>query len=177
MNEAKQWISFALKLAGSWPRRRVIVVDDDPFARREIKRHAEHFGWEVVEAANPVEALRALERNGIRAAFVDINFPGPYMDGFQLRDMIRQDFSHVHVTYLMGSRDSLDKHRETEHISVIFKGTTECVSREAVEEVLNNAFPHGEIAFMLGVISAMIPFLLGYKWTSVGPWLKQTVGL
>lgn len=153
------------------------MVDDDAYARREIKRHAEHFGWEAVEAANPVEALRALERNGIRAAFVDINFPGPYMNGFELHDLIRQDFPHIHVTYVMGSRDSLTKLRDTEHVSVIFKGTTECVSREAVEEVLNIAYPHGEIAFMLGFVSATGPFLLGYKWTIVGPWLKHTIGL
>lgn len=66
--------------------RRVLLVEDDAIARRELAEVLEENGWDVVQAGNGVDALRLLEQADRLPAVVllDLNTPG--MDGWEFRD-------------------------------------------------------------------------------------------
>jgi two-component system, LytTR family, response regulator len=67
---------------------RVIVVDDEPLARRRLKTMlAEQADVEVVaEYEDPADALKALPESGADLVFLDIQMPE--LDGFQVLDGI-----------------------------------------------------------------------------------------
>ena len=57
---------------------RAIIVDDEPLARRELRRLLADFPWVeiVAEASNIVEAAAAIEANAPELLFLDIKMPG-----------------------------------------------------------------------------------------------------
>jgi len=69
---------------------RILIVDDSKLARmvmvsafRRIRPE-----WELVEAADADEALKAISSNSVDIALVDFNMPGT--DGLELVDRIRE---------------------------------------------------------------------------------------
>mgnify|MGYP006284072683 CR=1 FL=1 len=74
-----------------WKNRGVyaLVVDDSRSARRAMSSLLMRYRFDVVEAENAKQALRALEENpDISLAFVDYNMPG--MDGVELTRLLRK---------------------------------------------------------------------------------------
>lgn len=65
--------------------RSVLVVDDDPDARRLLVRHLE--GWEVREAPDGLAALGLLRQRPVDLILLDLVMPR--MDGFELQRMLR----------------------------------------------------------------------------------------
>ena len=67
---------------------RVLIVDDEPLARRGIRLHLERAGgFEIVgEAANGREAIERIESLRPHAVFLDVQMPG--IDGFGVVDAI-----------------------------------------------------------------------------------------
>jgi two-component system LytT family response regulator len=63
---------------------RAIIVDDEPLARRELRRLLGEFPWVeiVAEAGNIAEAATAIEANAPELLFLDIKMPGG--SGFDL---------------------------------------------------------------------------------------------
>jgi two-component system LytT family response regulator len=63
---------------------KALIVDDEPLARRELRRLLARFSWvEIVgEAANIVEAQAQLEALAPELVFLDVQMPGG--DGFDL---------------------------------------------------------------------------------------------
>ena len=61
---------------------RVLIVDDEPIARRGIRRYlAEHNGIEVVgEAANGISAVEQINQLHPDIVFLDVQMPD--LDGF-----------------------------------------------------------------------------------------------
>jgi two-component system LytT family response regulator len=57
---------------------KAIIVDDEPLARRELRRLLAEFPWVeiVAEASNIVEAAVAIEANAPELLFLDIKMPG-----------------------------------------------------------------------------------------------------
>jgi CheY-like chemotaxis protein len=61
--------------------KRILVVDDNTFARETTADMVEHFGWEVAEAANGLQALEILRGASFELVLMDCEMPG--MDGLE----------------------------------------------------------------------------------------------
>ena len=76
------------------PRRRILVVDDEPRMVRFIRLNLEHDGFQVSEAANGTQALERLRNDLPDLVLLDVMLPD--MDGFEVLGMMRE-FSSVPV--------------------------------------------------------------------------------
>jgi CheY-like chemotaxis protein len=65
----------------------VLVVDDDPQARRLLETMLTALGYATIEAAGGEEALRLAEREALAAVILDLFMPG--MDGFGFLERFR----------------------------------------------------------------------------------------
>ncbi|MGZ6164217.1 MAG: response regulator [Myxococcaceae bacterium] len=61
------------------PRRKVLVVDDDPSWRTMLVLELQELGYEALEAADGSEALRLLEHEDCSVMLLDLRMPG--LDG------------------------------------------------------------------------------------------------
>ncbi len=61
------------------PRKKILVIDDDPDLCSMLKKALEHDGHEVVTAKNGMEAIREYELNRPILLFVDLMMPS--LDG------------------------------------------------------------------------------------------------
>lgn len=70
---------------------RVLIVDDEPLARRGVRVHLEAAGGFVVvgESANGREAIADIERLAPQVVFLDVQMPG--VDGFDVVDAVGID--------------------------------------------------------------------------------------
>jgi len=64
------------------PRRKVLVVDDDPSWRQMLSLELEELGYEPVQAADGAEALRLLETIECSVILLDLRMPG--LDGHEV---------------------------------------------------------------------------------------------
>lgn len=75
---------------------KLLVVDDDPHVRELVKVFLKQEGFEVLEAANGVEALSLLETTSVDIVVLDIMMP--LMDGWELCRELRE---HYEIPLLM----------------------------------------------------------------------------
>jgi diguanylate cyclase (GGDEF)-like protein len=68
---------------------RILIADDDTASRHLLRRRLECEGHEVVEAANGIEALDALQQAACDLVLLDIMMPA--MDGFQTLAKLKLD--------------------------------------------------------------------------------------
>jgi two-component system OmpR family response regulator len=68
-------------MAGT-PKRKVLVVDDDPSWRQMLSLELEELGYEPVQAADGAEALRLLEHVDCWVILLDLRMPG--LDGHEV---------------------------------------------------------------------------------------------
>lgn len=68
-------------MAGT-PKRKVLVVDDDPSWRQMLALELEELGYEPVLAADGAEALRLLEQVDCSVILLDLRMPG--LDGHEV---------------------------------------------------------------------------------------------
>jgi PleD family two-component response regulator len=66
---------------------RVLLADDDPQMRRLIKSVLQREGFEVVEAADGLDALEAVEQSGIDLVILDVDMPR--LDGLGVLEELR----------------------------------------------------------------------------------------
>jgi CheY-like chemotaxis protein len=64
------------------PKRKVLVVDDDPSWRHMLALELEELGYEPVQAADGEEALRLVEQVECSVMLLDLRMPG--MDGHEV---------------------------------------------------------------------------------------------
>ncbi|MEP7347871.1 MAG: LytTR family DNA-binding domain-containing protein, partial [Gemmatimonadaceae bacterium] len=83
---------------------RVLIVDDEPLARRGVRVHLEAAGGFVVvgESANGREAIRDIERLTPQVVFLDVQMPG--MDGFDVIEAV--GIERMPVTIFVTAYDS-----------------------------------------------------------------------
>jgi DNA-binding response OmpR family regulator len=67
---------------------RILIADDERDIRSVLALYLEDAGYEVVEAADGLEALRILETGEIDLCLLDIMMPG--LDGYQVLKRVRQ---------------------------------------------------------------------------------------
>ena len=66
----------------------ILIVDDSPFTRRQLKKALVALGHEVSEAGDGAEALAALDTQRPDIIFTDLLMPN--MNGFELIDHLHQ---------------------------------------------------------------------------------------
>jgi DNA-binding response OmpR family regulator len=136
------------KRAGIWygngmKRARVLVVDDEADIRGLLRELLERAGYEMAEAANGREALRAFYATSPDLVLLDISMPE--MDGWQTLERIR-DLSDVPVVMLTARTAELEKVRglkggADDYVAKPF-GRQELLAR--VEALLRRARPREE---------------------------------
>ena len=67
----------------------VLIVESDVLLRLVTASKLREAGFEVIEAANPVEALRVLDRFPVDVLFSDIDMPGK-LDGLALAQWVHR---------------------------------------------------------------------------------------
>jgi len=105
---------------------RALVVDDEPLVRSELVyalgRVAEDA--DVTEAADAVDALRALGANAFDAVFLDINLPG--LDGLELAKLVNKQRFPPHIVFVTAH----DKHAVDAFALAVFDYVVKPVSEE-----------------------------------------------
>jgi len=87
--------------------RRILVVDDDPLIRKLVATTLEDVsGFELVEAADGVEAVEAARRCEPQIVFLDIDMPN--MDGIEACAAIRAAPATADATIVMLTAASTD---------------------------------------------------------------------
>ena len=80
----------------------ILVVEDEPLLRMQAVDMIEEEGFEVVEAADAIEAVAILERRlDISVVFTDIDMPRG-MDGMKLAALIRDRWPPIHLIITSG---------------------------------------------------------------------------
>lgn len=88
--------------AGSGPKIKILVVDDEPILRMMAVDLVESAGFEALEAANADEAMRILEYcNDIRLIFTDVDMPGS-MHGLRLAAYVRGRWPPIDIIITSG---------------------------------------------------------------------------
>jgi CheY-like chemotaxis protein len=66
--------------------KRILVVDDNTFARETTADMVEFFGWKVAEAASGLQALELLRGGSFALVLMDCEMPG--MDGLETTRLV-----------------------------------------------------------------------------------------
>jgi DNA-binding response OmpR family regulator len=101
MRDARQAV-----LEPTSPRRRVLVVDDEPHIRDVLRQYLETEGYRVVEAANGGEALSTIATSPPDLIVLDLMLPG--LDGIEVCRRVRLS-SAVPILLLTARGDEPDK--------------------------------------------------------------------
>jgi CheY-like chemotaxis protein len=78
---ASERLRFRVGTAGT-PRRKVLVVDDDPSWRSILVLELEELGYEALQAGDGEEALRILAETECSVVLLDLRMPG--LDGHEV---------------------------------------------------------------------------------------------
>ncbi len=81
------------------PAGRVLVVDDEDEIRELCRVNLEFEDFEVVEAANGADALRAVRDDLPDVVFLDLMMPG--MDGWEVLRKIKEDDATAHIPVIL----------------------------------------------------------------------------
>lgn len=93
------------------PKRRVLIVDDDPDIRLIVTANLDQLGCVVGEAADGLEALERLQDFRPEVMILDVNMP--FLDGFGVLTRVRELGlgKHVHTLMLTSREDKEDVQR------------------------------------------------------------------
>ena len=90
-------------------RSRVLIVDDSLSVRRAIASLLEDQGYEIVLARDGIEAVKAMEVARPDVLLTDLEMPN--MNGLELAAHVRSRPELAHLTVIMITSRSMDKHR------------------------------------------------------------------
>lgn len=94
------------------PQATILVVEDEVLVRMVVAKYLRDCGFQVIEASNAEEAVRALVADGtIRLVFSDVNMPGQ-MDGIGLARWLRQERPAIKILLASGAGWATDSNIE-----------------------------------------------------------------
>jgi CheY-like chemotaxis protein len=96
---------------------RILCVDDDPTVLDVIKMLLEHYGYEVITAVSPFEAIEIFQAREFDLVLTDLKMPG--MDGFELSQKLLKREPNISILMCSGSCAQID---EKEYIKTGIKG-------------------------------------------------------
>jgi two-component system response regulator MprA len=116
--------------------KRLLVVDDDPDIRLQLKTILKAYHFTVETAANGQEALERVKATVPDGIFLDLRMP--VMDGFTTLDVLRREYPSITVIAITASTtDDVVRH-------VRARGAHGCLvkpfDRQALRAVLHDAF-------------------------------------
>ena len=85
----------------------VLVVEDDPCARKYIRTTLQKAGCDVLEAETGEEALELFDQFAPQVALLDVGLPG--IDGFEVCQKLRERREDMAILILTGRGDDSDK--------------------------------------------------------------------
>ena len=89
----------------------ILIVDDSISLRTVVKIALERAGYVVVEAADGVQALAALDKAGkVNLIVTDVNMPN--MNGIELLTKVKQHARHKFVPVIMLTTESQSEKKE-----------------------------------------------------------------
>jgi CheY-like chemotaxis protein len=91
------------------PRRRILIVDNEPVDRRFLQQLLGPLGFEVSEAASGIEALRLVPHVRPELLLLDINMPG--INGWETARLLRANFAE-HIPIIVISADGYEHHQD-----------------------------------------------------------------
>jgi DNA-binding NtrC family response regulator len=116
--EAAEWITKKLL-----PRKRVLIIEDDPIQLRLFCALMEGRGFIVETAESAEEAVALIKRNHLTVVFVDMRLP--YMRGMELLPLIAQLSPRTNVVICCAVlEDIVAGDRLDQVFSVMLKPTT-----------------------------------------------------
>jgi two-component system chemotaxis response regulator CheY len=86
--------------------KKVLSVDDSGVMRRIIGRTVDVLGYGFLEAANGLEALDVIAKNGDDIALIILDVNMPEMDGFELLRRLKADPKYKHIPVMMLTTES-----------------------------------------------------------------------
>jgi signal transduction histidine kinase/DNA-binding response OmpR family regulator len=123
----------------------VLVIDDDSLTRSLTRTILEKEGWAVSEAANGVEALRAMEKTRPSLIFLDLLMPE--MDGFTFAAEVRARPEWRSIPIVVVTAQDLtseDRRRLTGHVETILRKHGD--SRETLLEQVRDLLAGSNVA-------------------------------
>lgn len=85
---------------------KILIVDDEPEIRDLLRLYLEKDGYEIIEAADGVEAMEAINDDTVDLIILDIMMPG--IDGYRVLRNIRES-NNIPVIMLSAKSDDSDK--------------------------------------------------------------------
>jgi two-component system, OmpR family, KDP operon response regulator KdpE len=106
----------------------ILVVDDEAFTTKFVKMNLKARGYDVLTAADGVEALKLFGESRVDLLILDIGMPG--MDGFEVLEAVRRE-SKVPVIVLSA------RGRESDKVKALDLGADDYLTKPfGVEELL-----------------------------------------
>lgn len=90
---------------------KILVVDDEPFICRSLSFVLAKDNYEVFEARNGEEALKAIREHCPDLVFLDVMMPR--IDGFQVTRVVKGDDDLKHIKIILLSAKGQDSDRDT----------------------------------------------------------------
>ncbi len=90
---------------------KILVVDDEPFICRSLSFVLAKDNYEVFEARNGEEALKAIREHCPDLVFLDVMMPR--IDGFQVTRVVKSDDNLKHIKIILLSAKGQDSDRDT----------------------------------------------------------------
>ncbi len=88
----------------------IMTVDDSASVRQMVAFTLKQGGYQVLEAADGVDALSKLDGSSVHMMFVDLNMPN--MDGIELIKHVRAKQEFKFVPIIMLTTESQDKKKQ-----------------------------------------------------------------
>jgi two-component system, cell cycle sensor histidine kinase and response regulator CckA len=116
-------------------RETILVVDDTEDVRRMIRQILVQHGYNVLEAANGVEALKVYSSN-IHLVLTDVVMPE--MNGRELAEQLRRIDPEMRLIFMSGYSDDPLVHRLEQLAVFLAKPFTSVTLARTIREVLDN---------------------------------------
>lgn len=118
--------------------KKILVIDDESYVRRVLRKYLESEGFEVTEAKSGIEGLNSYNKHPFDLVITDIEMPE--MNGFETIENLKNKFPEVNIIAMSGcfvcGSESLKKAKKIGATSVLQKPADYYRTVDAVYEAL-----------------------------------------
>jgi FixJ family two-component response regulator len=121
--------------AGSAPRRRISIVDDDASIREALKSLMRSAGFDVEAFATAEEFLVSESLHGTSCLILDVTLPG--MNGFELQSRLHNERPDIPIVFITAHADEVSRQRALQGGAIDF--LSKPVRRETLFKAIHSA--------------------------------------